>query len=81
MKQETKVTMSGINFHDVHAKDIQVTLHDHGWFSTIEISIGKMDVTLFTEDINEAKSIMKSMQNFKISDNIEPSPTQELINN
>lgn len=61
---KNKAHMTGISFHDVEGDDIKVTMTSYGWFSTINININNMPITLFTSGDAEAMNILNSLARF-----------------
>lgn len=64
MSNTSKARMTGTSFHEVTGDDIKVTMTSYGWFSTVEIKVGKMPITFFTSGDAEAMNILNNLAKF-----------------
>lgn len=55
--------VSGMTIHDVKPDDVKVLVRDHGWFATLEICIGSMSVSMFTDSEHTATRIAIALAN------------------
>ena len=55
-----QIRVSGVDIHNVTRDNIECTVHDHGYFATIQIRLNNTNVTLYStnEEIAAIRRIL-----------------------